>query len=112
MAENKKASRVEPGTVEATVVLCGSAAFGLGKALKPETVLGVLCSDESTEQCDVRNNGIIYSEVPPDILFGRSIMISADLLQDVRQQLRNRLLKARCDGVRRSPEMMRPPSGR
>lgn len=77
VAENQKASQVEPGNVDAAVVLCDSSVFGLGKALEPETVYGTLCFDESTENCDVRNNAI-YSEVPFDLSYGRAIMISAD----------------------------------
>lgn len=38
---------------------------------------GTLCFDESTENCDVRNNAI-HSVVPFDLFFGRVIMISAE----------------------------------
>lgn len=69
VAENKRASQVEPGTVDAAVVLCDSAVFGLGKALEPQTMV---------RSASTRARRIVTSEVPPDIFYGRAIMISGD----------------------------------
>ena len=75
--QNMKASKVARANLDAGIIICDSAAFGLAKALETETVYAALCFDESTENCDAKNNAV-YSEVPHDLSYGRAVMISAD----------------------------------
>lgn len=77
LGQNMRASEVGKAGLDAGVVICDSAGFGLAKALESKTTYGALCFDESTENCDVKNNAV-YSEVPYDLSYGRAILISAD----------------------------------
>lgn len=77
LGQNKRASEVRKAELDAGVVICDSASFGLAKALESKTTYGALCFDESTENCDVKNNAV-YSQVPYDLSYGRAILISAD----------------------------------
>lgn len=77
LGQNKRASEVGKAELDAGVVICDSASFGLAKALESKTTYGALCFDESTENCDVKNNAV-YSLVPYDLSYGRAIFISAD----------------------------------
>lgn len=77
LGQNKRASEVGKAELDAGVVICDSASFGLAKALESKTKYGALCFDESTENCDVKNNAV-YSQVPYDLSYGRAILISAD----------------------------------
>eukprot|EP00752_Nemacystus_decipiens_P003837 g3530.t1 len=77
LGQNKRASEVGRAELDAGVVICDSASFGLAKALESKMTYGALCFDESTENCDVKNNAV-YSQVPYDLSYGRAILISAD----------------------------------